>query len=117
MNMNDSKEDNCPILVIHATESEGVWAIMGRRKGDDKYIVRRATEILTKLGYMNMAFTSGQEQSLGEAERVIRDNLPRIREHMGHSMNVGAYCQVVVMNSAARESASHGIIEHAIQRI
>lgn len=41
MYLSDSKEDNNPILVIHGTDSEGVWAVMGRRKGDDEYIVRR----------------------------------------------------------------------------
>lgn len=77
MHMNGSMEDNCPILVLHDTESQGVWAIMGKRKGDDEYIVRHATEIITKLGYMKVVSKSDREHS-SEIQR-IQDQIIAIR--------------------------------------
>lgn len=53
MYLNDRKGHNSPILVMHDTESEGVWTIMRRRKGDDEYVARRTTDIISRLDYMS----------------------------------------------------------------
>lgn len=74
MYLNDKKDDNNPILVIHDSESEGIWAVMGQRKGDDEYIIRRATEIVKHLGYMKVVFKTDQEQSIGEMDQRVREN-------------------------------------------
>lgn len=117
MYLNDKKDDNNLILVIHDSESEGVRAIMGQRKGDDEYIIRRATEIVRHLGYMKVIFKTDQEPSIGEMDQRIRNNLQQIRDSIAQSMSTGAAGQVVVMNSAVGESASNGRIEHAIQSV
>lgn len=117
MYLNDSKEHNHPILMMHFVESEGVCAIMGRRKGDGEYVVRRATAIISRLGYMNMILKADQGQSLAEADRIIKDILQNTHEIIARSMNIGAAGQVVVMYSAAGESASTNRIENASQRI
>ena len=42
MYMNEKgDDDNNPILVMHDGMSEGVWAIMTKRKGDNGYAVKR----------------------------------------------------------------------------
>lgn len=80
MCLNDKKDDNNPILVIHDTGRECTWAILGRRIGDDGYIAQRATDIVRRLGYMKLVFKADQEYSLNEADGAIRENLQKIRE-------------------------------------
>lgn len=117
MYLNDSKDDNNPILIIHDSESEGVWAIMGQRKGDDEYVVRRASDIISRLGYMKVVIKSDQEPSMNEVDQKVRENLQKIRESVTHHMNTGSAGQVVIVNSAVGESAANGKVENAIQRV
>lgn len=40
--LKDGKDVTNPRLAIHDTESQGAWALMGRRKSDDEHIAHRA---------------------------------------------------------------------------
>lgn len=93
-----------------------MWAVMCRRSGDDEDDVRRATEIIPRLGYMKFVFKPDQKQSLTEADRIIKHNLQTIRESIAHLVNLGAAAQVVVTHSAIGESASNCRIEIAFNR-
>lgn len=117
MYLNDKKDDNNPILVIHDSECAGVWAVMDQKKGDDGYVIRRASELISRLGYMHVVIKSDQEPSMNEVNQKVRENLQKIRESITHYMNAGSAGQVVIVNSAVGDSAANQTIEHKIQRM
>lgn len=77
---NGAEDENKPIVVMHDSESEGIWAMVAKFKGDDGYIVNRITEIIRGLGYMKVVLKSDQEAGIVDAERRVRDRRHRIAE-------------------------------------
>lgn len=84
---------------------------MCRRKGDDENVIRRASEIIARLGYMKIVLKSDEENSMNEVDHQVRENLQQIRDCIAHSINVGGIGQVVIINSAVCEAAADGNVE------
>ena len=71
MFMNEKSDDyKFPILVLHDSESEGVWAIFVQRKGNySEYVSKRIAEIVDELGYTKVVFNMDQEPAIKDATR------------------------------------------------
>jgi hypothetical protein len=112
MYMNDNIEDkNNPILVVHDGESEGVWAIFARKKGESSYVKHRLANIIRRLGYAKVIIKSDQEPAIKNMENQVIESLLEddFKEQCG--------CQVTVQHSPVGESAANGAIENTIQRV
>jgi hypothetical protein len=109
-------DDNNPILVVHDGMSEGVWAILAKKKGESAYVQRRIVELIKRLGYSKIVIKSDQEPAICEVERKAREQLMREVEECSHELEKCGF-QLVVQHSPVGESAANGAIENAIQRV
>ena len=65
MYLNEKGDDiNNPILAVHDSESEGVWAVFARRKGPSAYTTKKVADIIKRLGYSKIIIKSEQEPAL-----------------------------------------------------
>ena len=119
MYLNEKDDDtNNPILAVHDSESEGVWAVFARRKRPSAYTTKKVADIIKRLGYSKIIIKSDQEPALTSMEDKVRkamwqdmeDMMNEIKEECGG-------IQVVVQHSPVGDSAANGAIENAIQRI
>ena len=108
---------NCPILVIHDSVSEGVWAIPVQRNGDDSYAKKRVCEVILRLGYSKIVIMSDQEFALADLEEQVRHKEFKEFEKWQDDITEECGCQVIIQNSPVGESAANGKVENAIQRI
>ena len=108
---------NYPILVIHDSVSEGVWAIPVQRKGDDSYAKKRVCEVIRRLGYSKIVIMSDQEFALADLEEQVRHKEFKEFEKWQDDIKEECGCQVIIQNSPVGESAANGKVENAIQRI
>ena len=110
-------ESNKPILVMHDSESKGIWAFMVKRKGNyDDYVSERISRVLKFLGYAKVILKSDQEPSIMdvmvEAKRKIWDDLRLFGEKIAL---LGV--EIVRQHSPVGESQANGAVENAIQRV
>ena len=61
-------------MVVHETESEGVWAIFCRHKGSSEYVKKRVCDIIKRLGYSKIILMSDQEHAVNELEERIKEH-------------------------------------------
>ena len=108
---------NCPILVVHDSVGEGVWAIPVHKKGDDSYAKKRVCGVIRRLGYSKIVIMSDQEFALADLEEQVRHKEFRESEKWQDDIKAERDCQVVVQNSPVGESAANGKVENAIQRV
>ena len=72
MYMNETMdENNNPILVVHDSVSEGVWAVFAKRKGDSAYIMHKVANVINRLGYSKIIVKSDQEPAVKSVECKI----------------------------------------------
>ena len=118
MYMNETMdESNNPILVVHDSVSEGVWAIFARRKGDSAYVTQKVVHIISRLGYSKIIIKSDQEPAIKAVECKIKENIFEDMKKLQSDIKETCGCQVVVQHSPVGESAANGAIENAIQRV
>jgi hypothetical protein len=94
------KAGHTPQLVMHDSESKGIYAHAVARKGADEYLCRKVVEDLDNLGYKEVVFKSDQEPALCNFMDVVKAN-----------WNGDASLE----NSPVGESESNGAVERAIQ--
>lgn len=88
MDMNERGDvDNCPIIVEHDSETEGVWALAYKHKGDDDYVVRKVDSIIARLGYIRMVINTDQEYAINEVDARIRERLNGMKKSIAHDVN------------------------------
>ena len=119
MYLNEKNDDvNNPILVIHDSVSEGIWAVFVKRKGDSSYSVKRVSDIIKRLGYSKIIIKSDQESSLTSMENKTREALWQDAEDMMNEIKQECGgIQIVIQHSLVGESAANGAVENAIQRV
>ena len=118
MYLNEKNDtNNNPVLVVHDSLSEGVWAIPVQKKGDDNYVRKRVCEIIQRLGYSRIIIMSDQEFASGDLEERVRREEFKKFEKWQDEIKEECGCQVVIQKSPVGESAANGKVENAIQRV
>ena len=103
MYMNEMTDvQNSPVLVIHESCSEGVWAAFTKKKGDSAHVKNKVANIIRSLGSSKIVIKSDQERECG-------------REFIWRRFSES--CVVASSYSLVGESAANGVIENAIQRV
>ena len=75
-------ELNNPILAVHDSMSEGVWAVFLRRKGGSSYAAKKVSDIIKRLGYSKIVLKSDQEPAIKSLEDRARESLWQETEEM-----------------------------------
>lgn len=119
MFMNERTDDhNYPILVIHDSISEGVWAIFVKRKGNyNEYVSKRVAGIINRLGYTKVVIKSDQEPSIKDVSYEAKKRIWKDLAECQEGAKEFCQCQVVMQHSPVGESQANGVIENAIQRV
>ena len=118
MYLNEKNDDvNHPILIMHDSMSEGVWAIFARKKGDNDYVVKRVVEIIKRLGYSKIVLKSDQEPAIRNLEGKAQSSIWADAEQLQENIKQECGCQVVVQHSPVGESAANGMAENTVQRV
>ena len=98
MYLNEKSDDvNNPILVVHDSVSEGVWAIFVKRKSESSYSVKKVSDIIKRLGYSKIIIKSDQEPSLISRIREALTAIERIRGRSSVSAK-HRFCESVLYN-------------------
>ena len=119
MYMNEiDDENNLPILVIHDSMSEGVWAMFVKRKGNySEYVSKKLFDIVNMLGYSKIVLKSDQEPAIKdlmyEAKKKVWQDINLFQE----GIKAQCTCQVTIQHSPVGESQSNGVVENAIQGV
>lgn len=103
---------NRPVLVVHDSASQGVWAIAADNKGESEYVVKRLCEQNERRGDMRVVINSDQEPSIAQVDRDVKDQLHRISESVAEGADVMGAAKWLCSMSAA-----NGMIESTIQRV
>jgi len=119
MFMNERTDDyNFPILVLHDSESEGVWAIFVKRKGNySEYVSKRIAEIVNWLGYTKVVFKTDQEPAIKDVMHDAKTKIWKDMDAFHEQVKTHCACQITVLHSPVGESQANGVVENAIQRI
>lgn len=107
-----SDEANCPILVIHDSHSEGVWAVFSKRKGDNSYVIKRVIGIIKRLGYSKIVLKSDQEPALRQLEENISNSIWIDVDKLHDDIKRGCGCQIGSTFTSRRVGCERNDREH-----
>ena len=76
MHMNETTDDtNNPLLVVHDSCSEGVWAVFTKKKGDSAHGKSNFAKSIRGLGCSKVVIKSDQEPAIRSMERNVVESL------------------------------------------
>lgn len=110
-------QSNSTTIVVHDSESEGVWTIACRHKGDDEYVIRKVANIIARLRYMRMAIKTGQEYAINEADVKIRERLNSMKQNIANDISTTSAGSIVIVSAPVGERQANGRIENVIRRV
>ena len=104
MFMNERTDDyNFPILVLHDSEREGVWAIFVKRKGNySEYVSKRIAEIVNWLGYTKVVFKTDQEPAIKDVMHDAKTKIWKDMDAFHEQVKNHCACQITVLHSPVR---------------
>ena len=118
MYLNEKSDDaNHPILVLHDSQSEGIWAIFARKKGDSDYVVKKVAEIIKRLGYSKIVLKSDQEPAIRNLEGKTQSSIWEDAAQLQENIKQECGCQVAIQHSPVGDSAANGMAENTVQRV